>query len=60
MSTYKNLADCNTLCINMFFIIVYVVLGHTLHFPLVTFDKIRSRFLIKKIYTEFSIKGGRM
>jgi len=47
MFTHKNLTDCKTLCINMFFIVVCIVLGHPLHFPLVTFDKIRSKFLIQ-------------
>jgi len=45
----------------MFFIVVYIVLGHPLHFPLVTFDKIRSKSLIQlKFYPEFLIKAGRM
>jgi hypothetical protein len=46
MFTYKNLTDCKNLGINMFFIVVYMVLGHPLHFPFVTFDKIQSKLLI--------------
>jgi len=61
MFIHKNFNDCKTLCINVFFIVVYIVLGHPLHFPLVTFDKIRSKFLIQlKIYPQFLIKAGRM
>jgi len=61
MFTYKNLTDCNTLCINMFNNVVYMVLGHPLHFSLVTFDKIQAKFLIlSKMYPEFLIKAGRM
>jgi len=61
MFTYKNLIDCKPLCINMFFYVVYIVLGHTLHFSLVAFDKLRSKFLIQpKIYSEFLIKAGKM
>ena len=26
MFTYKNLADCKILCINMFFVVIYIVI----------------------------------
>jgi len=45
----------------MFNNVVYMVLGHPLHFSLVTFDKIQAKFLIlSKMYPEFLIKAGRM
>jgi len=31
--------------------VVYIILGHPLHFPLVTFDKIRSKSLIEQKFT---------
>jgi len=39
MFTHDNLSDCKAHCIYMF--MVAYMLGHPLHFSLVTFDKFR-------------------